>query len=256
MTNRPIDLSPAVAERLRTARRAVAFTGAGVSRESGLSTFRGAGGLWEQVRPEELASPEAFLRHPERVWGWYAWRYRAAAASRPNPAHHALSRFPALFPFFTLVTQNVDGLHQEAGSAEVLELHGNLRRARCQRCGETTTMAEALERSPDRPPLCRCGGPFRPAVVWFGEALPPETLARAVAAAGACDLFVAAGTSATVFPAAGLIDVAHRAGACVVEINPEATDFSRLADLRLAAPAGEALPALVEALARCRRPST
>ena len=117
-------------------------------------------------------------------------------------------------------------------------------------------MAEALARSADRPPSCRCGGLFRPAVVWFGEVLPQETLARAVAAAGACNLFVAAGTSATVFPAAGLIDVAHRAGACIVEINPEATGFSGLADLRLAAPAGEAFPALLEAIARCRRPSS
>jgi NAD-dependent protein deacetylase/lipoamidase len=247
-----LDLPPAVADRLRTARRAVALTGAGISQESGLSTFRGAGGLWQQFRPEELATPEAFDRHPERVWSWYAFRFQALLAARPNPGHLALSRFGTVFPFFTLVTQNVDGLHHEAGSGEVLELHGSLRRARCERCEESMPMSEAIERSPDRPPLCGCGGRFRPAVVWFGEMLPEEVLERAWSAAGACELFVAAGTSATVFPAAGLIEVAHRAGACVIEINPEPTAFSRLADLRLAARSGEALPALLEAIERCR----
>jgi NAD-dependent protein deacetylase/lipoamidase len=252
----PLDLPPAVAARLRAATRAMAFTGAGVSRESGLATFRDAGGLWQRFRPEELASPEAFRRDPERVWSWYGERFRALAVARPNPAHVALSRLPALFPFFTLATQNVDGLHQEAGSTGVVELHGSLRRARCERCGTTMPMHEALERSPTAPPLCACGGRFRPDVVWFGEMLPEEALARATADAGACDLFIAAGTSATVYPAAGLIEIAHRAGALLVEVNPEPTSFSRLAGLRLAAPAGEALPALVEAIERCRRPTT
>lgn len=250
------EISPAIEDSLRTAQRVVVLTGAGVSKESGLATFRGAGGLWEKHRAAELATPEAFDRQPERVWSWYVWRYLGVAASRPNLAHLALSRFPELFPFFTLVTQNVDGLHQEAGSQFVLELHGTLRRARCERCGDTMPMSEAVEQSPDRPPLCPCGGRFRPDVVWFGEPLPEDVFARAQAAAEDCDLFIVAGTSGTVFPAAGLIDIAHRAGALVVEINPEKTEFSRRAGFRLAAPAGAALPAFVEVLERCRQPTS
>jgi NAD-dependent deacetylase len=250
-----VDIPQALVPRLARLRRVVALTGAGVSAESGLATFRGAGGLWQRFRPEELASPGAFARHPERVWSWYALRDRQAVAATPNPAHHALARFAARFPFFTLATQNVDGLHRRAGSDGVLELHGDLMRARCERCGETIEMAEAIRRSDTAPPLHDCGGRFRPAVVWFGEPLPVETLESALEAAAACELLIAAGTSGTVFPAAGLIDVAHRAGAVVVEVNPEPTAFSGCADLRLAAPAGEALPALLEALEGCR-PST
>lgn len=251
----PIELPPELAVRLATAERAVALTGAGVSAESGLATFRGAAGLWERFRPEELASPDAFRRHPERVWSWYAERYRQAAAAAPNPAHRSLGRFSDLFPFFTLVTQNVDRLHQRAGSEGVIELHGNLMRARCGGCGEEVEMAEAVARSDREPPRCACGGRLRPAVVWFGEPLPARELSRAASEAARCDLLVAAGTSGTVFPAAGLIEVAHRAGALVIEVNPEPTGFSGLADLRLAAPAGRALPALAEAIERCRRPS-
>ncbi|HEX2252106.1 MAG TPA: NAD-dependent deacylase [Thermoanaerobaculia bacterium] len=249
----PLELPATVRRRAATARRVVAFTGAGVSRESGLATFRGGeGGLWDRFRPEELATPEAFASHPERVWGWYAWRFRAAAAAEPNPGHHALVRLGEIFPQLTLVTQNVDGLHQRAGSRGVLEVHGTLRRARCHRCGTEREMAAAVEESPDEPPRCPCGGRFRPAVVWFGEPLPQDVLRRAAEAAGEADLFVAAGTSATVFPAAGLIDTAHRGGAVVIEVNPEPTAFSGLAELRIAAPSGEALPRLAAALAACR----
>jgi NAD-dependent deacetylase len=149
------------------------------------------------------------------------------------------------------VTQNIDSLHQRAGSPETIELHGSLARARCAACGAGLAMAEAVGR-PGAPPRCACGGPLRPDVVWFGELLPEEAMERAMAAAAACDLFVAVGTSATVFPAAGLIDLAHRSGACLVEVNPEPTAFSGLAALRLLEPAGQALPALTEAIAAWR----
>lgn len=250
-----IDLPPDVLRRAAAARRVVASTGAGVSQESGLATFRGQGGLWGNVRPEDLATPEAFARDPELVWRWYGSRYERVAAAAPNPAHLALARWEELFPSFLLVTQNVDGLHRRAGSRDPLELHGTITRARCERCATGRDMAEAIAASPDRPPICRCGGRFRPAVVWFGEALPADLLRRAAEAAAACDLFVSIGTSALVYPAAGLLELAHRGGACVVEVNPEPTPMSRLADARLAAPAGVALPALTEAIERCRPPS-
>lgn len=241
--------------RVESAERVVMLTGAGVSAESGLATFRGSGrdALWGRFRPEEVATPEAFRRHPERVWSWYAERVRKARAVEPNAGHRALVRLAELFPFSLLVTQNVDGLHQRAGSRDVVELHGTLATARCDACEETMDMERALDLSPDRPPACACGGLFRPAVVWFGEPLPAEALERAVEEASRCDLFVVAGTSATVFPAAGLIDVAGAAGAAVVEVNPEETAFSRRATLGLRQPAGTALPALVESIARCRR---
>jgi len=248
-------LGDELASRLRQAAGVVALTGAGVSRESGLDTFRGAGGLWEDQRPEELATPEAFYRNPGRVWRWYAWRHAAASAASPNPAHQALARWDDLFPSFLLVTQNVDDLHQRAGSRHPVALHGTIMEAVCDACGRRRPMGEAVAASPEEPPACGesgCRGRFRPAVVWFGEALPAAALARAARAAGACDLLVAAGTSALVYPAAGLIETALRAGACVIEVNPEPTPFTRSVHLRLAAPAGEALPALTEAIARCR----
>jgi NAD-dependent deacetylase len=250
----PLELPQALRERARAAERVVVFSGAGVSRESGLDTFRGAGGLWERMRPEELATPEAFRLDPGKVWRWYVWRYETAWKAAPNPAHHALARLESLFPSYMLVTQNVDTLHQRAGSRGVVELHGSLAKARCERCGRERDMGEAVAESREEPPVCGCGGRFRPGVVWFGENLPREALARASDAAASCDLFLTVGTSATVYPAAGLIEVAHRAGAALVEVNPEPTPFSHVAHLRLAAPAGEALPALVDALERSRRP--
>ncbi len=247
-----LELSEEVRERIRTAERVVVFSGAGVSRESGLDTFRGAGGLWERMRPEDLATPEAFRADPGKVWRWYAWRYRQASEAQPNPAHAAVARLETLFPAVLVVTQNVDGLHQRAGSRSLLELHGTITRAVCERCGASRDMGEAVAESSERPPLCSCGGRFRPAVVWFGEVLPEEVLVRAYEEATFCDLFLSVGTSAVVYPAAGLIELAHQAGACLIEVNPEPTPFSHVMDLRLAAPAGEALPALVDAIERSR----
>jgi NAD-dependent deacetylase len=247
-----LELSEEIRDRVRSAERVVVLSGAGVSRESGLETFRGAGGLWERMRPEELATPEAFRADSAKVWRWYAWRFRQASEASPNPAHHAIARLEALFPTVSVVTQNVDGLHQRAGSRAPLELHGTILRAVCERCGAGRPMAEAVAESAERPPVCACGGRFRPAVVWFGETLPEETLVQAYEEATFCDLFLSVGTSSTVYPAAGLIELAHQAGACLIEVNPEPTPFSRLMDLRLAAPAGEALPALVDAIERAR----
>lgn len=250
-------LAAALAARVASARNVVAFTGAGVSAESGLATFRGHGrdALWQRFRPEELATPEAFARDPDRVWSWYGERFREAAAARPNPAHRALARFCELFPSSLIVTQNVDGLHQRAGSSRVVELHGSLATARCDACGATMEMARALEISDASPPPCRCGGLHRPSVVWFGEQLPPEAIERASEAAADCDVLLVAGTSATVFPAAGLIEVALGAGAALIEVNPEATAFSPRARLAVRQPAGEALPALVAEMEACRRTS-
>src|SRR5688572_14812511 len=207
-----VALAPRLARRVAAARRAVVLTGAGVSEESGLGTFRGPGGLWEEFRPEELATPEAFARHPRQVWDWYAARHRTMAAAAPNAAHRALARWPALFPSFLLVTQNIDQLHQRAGSPEVVELHGTLMAARCAACGARRPMAELIapaglaapaglsgSTGDERPPRCSCGGRWRPDVVWFGEELPVEAIARAQRAAASCDFFVSAGTSATVF---------------------------------------------------------
>lgn len=251
-----LELSEAVRERVRTAERVVVFSGAGVSRESGLDTFRGAGGLWERMRPEELATPEAFRADPGTVWRWYAWRYRQASEAQPNPAHAAIARLETLFPAVLVVTQNVDRLHQRAGSRSLLELHGTITRAVCERCGSDRDMGEAVAESSEQPPLCSCGGRFRPAVVWFGEMLPQDVLVRAYEEATFCDLFLSVGTSSVVYPAAGLIDLAHQAGACLIEVNPEPTPYSSIMDLRLAAPAGEALPALVDAMERSRWPPT
>ncbi len=256
MTQQRFELKGELAELVRQAQRVVVLTGAGVSQESGLRTFRGAGGLWEKQRPEKLATPEAFYRTPDLVWQWYAWRHASLAEAQPNAGHLALARWQELFPSFLLVTQNVDNLHQRAGNTDVVALHGSLSEAYCDTCGRRRPMAEAIAESSAVPPPCAscaaAGGRFRPAVVWFGEGLPPQALARAAEAAAACDLIVAAGTSAQVYPAAGLIQTALEAGACFIEVNPEPTPYSHLAHLRLSGKAGLALPALTDAIAACR----
>lgn len=245
-------LPPDLQDRVARAESVVVFTGAGVSRESGLATFRGEEGLWETYRPEELATPQAFQARPGVVWRWYAWRWRQAAEASPNPGHHALARLPEVFPAVTLVTQNVDGLHQRAGSRDPIEVHGSVLVARCHACRREMPMEDAVGRSPEEPPACDCGGLYRPAVVWFGEPLPREALERAFEAAQGADLLLSVGTSAQVFPAAGVLEIACKAGAAVVEVNPQATGFSHVADLRITRPAGEALPELVEEMASCR----
>ncbi|MCB2187225.1 MAG: NAD-dependent deacylase [Deltaproteobacteria bacterium] len=220
------------------------LTGAGISAESGVPTFRGPGGLWENHRPEDLATPGAFRRDPALVWRWYAWRRGLIAACRPNPGHTALVRLEERLPSFTLITQNVDGLHALAGSRRLLELHGNLWRTRCTACG-----LEAEDRRPELPPLpaCpACGGLLRPAVVWFGESLDPTGLDAAWRAAREGAVMLTVGTSAMVEPAASLVRVAREAGARVIQVNLEATAHTPLADYSLLGPAGQVLPRLVE----------
>ncbi|HEX2219911.1 MAG TPA: NAD-dependent deacylase [Gemmatimonadales bacterium] len=241
-------LSDDLAETLRHARHVAALTGAGVSAESGLPTFRDAlTGLWAQHRPEDLATPEAFERNPALVWSWYRMRREAAVRAQPNPAHLALVRLESLVPRFTLITQNVDGLHRRAGSRSVVELHGDITRVRCSRDG---AMAERWEEPPEggEPPRCEgCGAFLRPDVVWFGESLPEQALRRAWAAVHDCDVFLSAGTSNLVEPAASFPWLAASQGATVVVVNTTMDGQRSGAGIHhLAGPAGEVLPQLLE----------
>ena len=223
----------------------LALTGAGVSAESGLATFRGAGGLWEGRDPATLATPEAFHEDPLTVWRFYAWRRARAAAARPNPAHEALVALERARDGFLLVTQNVDGLHERCGSRRVVRLHGSLWRVRCTAEGRESE--DAREELGPLPPRCDCGALLRPGVVWFGEALPVEPLAKALDAARGADLVLVIGTSSLVYPAADLPRIARARGAYVVEINPEPTPLSVEVDERLPGPAGRVLPELLRA---------
>lgn len=240
-------IPPDLINRLRTATNVAALTGAGASQESGLRTFRDAqDGLWAQFRPEDLATPEAFARNPKRVWDWYAERRRLLQEVDPNPAHLALAEMEKRIPHFTLITQNIDGLHQRAGSQNVIELHGNLHRVRCSTCGR---YAETWEEDTKAPPRCvHCHGLLRPDVVWFGEFLPRGAWERALQAAESSQVFFSIGTSAVVEPAASLPFIARRHGAVIVEINLEATPLTPSADYSLRGKAGEILPALVRAV--------
>ncbi len=233
------------AARVRRARAIAVLTGAGVSAESGVPTFRGDGGLWRQFRAEDLATPQAFARDPRLVWEWYDWRRQKIAGCRPNPAHEALAKLEARCTEFLLITQNIDDLHRRAGSRRLVELHGNLWRARCAREGTVSALPDVPLR--ETPPRCSCGALLRPDVVWFGETLPVEALEQAVKAAETCNLFLVVGTSALVQPAASLPLTAVRHGACVIEVNPDPTPISHLVDLSLQGKAGEILPALLAA---------
>jgi NAD-dependent deacetylase len=235
-----------LARSLRAARRVTAITGAGVSAASGIPTFRGPQGLWRSFRPEELATPEAFARDPTTVWEWYEWRRRTVAAARPNRAHEVLAAWSRRFPEFRIVTQNVDGLHERAGTRSVVRFHGSLWEIRCAGACAASPASWAEERVPlpELPPRCpHCGGLARPGVVWFGEAIDPGVLARATAALE-CDVCLVVGTSSVVYPAAGLAQHARRLGAFTAEINPERTDLSGEMDLSIALPAEEALDAI------------
>jgi NAD-dependent deacetylase len=227
--------------------RLVALTGAGVSQESGLRTFRDAqNGLWAQYKPEDLASPQAFARDPRLVWDWYAWRREAVKSVRPNPGHYALVKLEGRYSDFCLITQNVDGLHRLAGNQNVLELHGNIQRVRCSECA---TFAEVWEDDTDSVPRCGvCDGLLRPDVVWFGESLPRDQLEAAVEASRSCDVFLSIGTSGVVQPAASLAHAARNRGAILVEINLEPTPLTPKVDYFLQGKAGEVLPELVKSV--------
>ena len=227
---------------LQAASSVVVLTGAGISAESGIPTFRGADGLWKQFKPEDLATPQAFAKDPRLVWEWYDWRRSLIAQAEPNAGHRALAQLESTKPNFTLITQNVDGLHERAGSRRVLKLHGDIWRMECSECGRN--WPDRRVPLPKLPPHCQCGGLARPGVVWFGEPLG-EVWAEADHAAREAGVLLVIGTSAVVYPAASLAPIAKSAGARVIEINPEQTPLSSHVDLSLRGPAGEILPRLI-----------
>jgi len=236
----------ALIDALRGAASVLVLSGSGMSAESGLPTFRGVGGLWRERRVEELASAEGFAANPQLVWTWYNERLAAHRRAQPNAGHHALARLEQALPDFTLATQNVDSLHLRAGSRNVVELHGDLRGARCTRCDARRSLAE--RGLPLGEIEHECGGRFRPNVVWFGESLPIHAWRTAEAAARRADVILVVGTSAVVYPAAALA-TGYNKNAFLAEINPEATTISGAARCVLRMPAARALPAIADALA-------
>ena len=242
-----VNIPSPLIDTLHAAQRITVLTGAGISAESGVPTFRDAQtGLWARYRPEELATPEAFQRHPKLVWDWYAWRRELVAGVKPNAAHHALVKLEKQVTDFILITQNVDGLHRRAGSRNVLELHGELFRTKCSRCEKAVSR---WQDGGEAPPVCgHCYAWLRPDVVWFGEMLPVNLLQEAEAAAAQCEVFFSIGTSSLVYPAAELPLTALRGGATVVEINPQPTPLSDYVAYTLQGAAGKVLPALLKAV--------
>jgi len=228
---------------LTQAKSVAILTGAGISAESGVPTFRGAGGLWKDHKAEDLATPEAFARDPRLVWEWYNWRREIIAKAAPNPGHKALVQIEIRKPRFTLITQNVDGLHDMAGSGKILKLHGDIWRMHCLDC--KANFPNRRVPLPKMPPHCACGGMARPGVVWFGEPLPEGMMKEAEHAASSAEVFLVVGTSAAVYPAASLVPYAKQAGAKVIEINTEPTSMSKVVDCVLQGPAGELLPKLL-----------
>lgn len=234
----------------QNANHIVVFTGAGISAESGVPTFRSPDGIWAKFKPEELANINAFMSNPERVWEWYQHRRDVVEKAQPNPGHYAIVELERIFDRVDVVTQNVDGLHIRAGSTHVYELHGSLHAHRCLNCSTPYTLGLKEQGVPHCP---SCGGLIRPGVVWFGEDLPSDIWQQAEEATRSCDIFLSVGTSTVVYPAAQLPFLALSLGKHVVEINPEPTDLSRQADVALRGPAGEMLPRLVEELRRTRK---
>jgi NAD-dependent deacetylase len=237
---------------LRNATRVVILTGAGVSAESGIATFRDKqSGLWEKFDATELATPYAFERDPALVWGWYEWRRAAVFNAQPNPAHRAIATIADHVPQFTLITQNVDDLHERAGSRDVLHLHGELSRPYCENCRRPYAHPTQIPQLPPAgaridPPRCAsCGAKIRPGVVWFGERLPDDAWDSARDAAKRCDLFLVCGTSSVVQPAASLTDIADDAGATTIQVNPNPTGADGSVTFSLRGPAGTVLPQLV-----------
>ncbi|MGE6916832.1 SIR2 family NAD-dependent protein deacylase [Achromobacter kerstersii] len=254
MKNPHHDIPPALVDALRGAQRVVIFTGAGVSAESGIATFRDAlTGLWSRFDAQALATPEAFRAQPDVVWGWYEWRRAQVLRAAPNAAHHAIAALAQHVPELIVVTQNVDDLHERAGSKHVVHLHGSLHAPRCSMCAAPYLFGDEIPLEPDEgrritPPACTaCGAPVRPGVVWFGESLPGDAWSTALRAAEQCDLLFAIGTSALVYPAAELPQRALAAGATVVQVNPGVTPLDPHAHCNLHGLAADVMPRVLAA---------
>lgn len=245
------------ARRLAHVQRLVVLTGAGISKESGIPTFREAqDGLWARYAPMMMASREGFLSNPKLVWEWYEYRFGMVEAARPNPGHLAIAELEQIIPGAAVITQNIDGLHQAAGSRLVYELHGSIRRYKCLSGRHTGFTRQDVLAAGEKPPRCpRCGDLLRPDVVWFGEYLPEDVLAAAFALSEQCDAILVVGTSGVVQPAASLPFVAARAGALVIDVNPERDEIADVADIFLQGRGGAILPELVAAL-RAERSNT
>jgi len=242
-----ISIENQLLSRLTSATHVVFFTGAGMSAESGVPTFRGEDGIWKKLKPEELANFDAFIRNPEMVWEWYKQRKKIIAEITPHKGYGVIARMERMFKDVTVITQNIDNLHRRAGSTNVIELHGNIERNYCIECNEPYSNQKILE-SPIVPRCERCGGLVRPDVVWFGENLPEDEWGRAVQAAGSADVFFSIGTSVVVYPAASIPQYARINGAYCVEINPDPTPLFAMMNSVITAKAGEALVALEEKL--------
>lgn len=238
-----INLSEEFTEKLSVSKRIVFFTGAGISAESGIPTFRGKDGFWNKLKPEELANFNAFLRNPQMVWEWYNHRKKIIRDSKPNAGHLAITEFEKYFDDVTVITQNIDNLHRRAGSRKIFELHGNIERNYCIKCH--TYYNEELDFS-EGVPKCKCGGLIRPDVVWFGEFLPADQLEESEKATIKSDIFFVVGTSAVVYPAAGLVYTAKQTGAFLVEVNIEETEVSSIVDASFFGEAGKVLPVILE----------
>lgn len=230
-------------EKLKSAKKLVFFTGAGISAESGIATFRGADGIWNKMKPEELASFNAFMKNPDLVWQWYQHRRDIIHKVEPNAGHYAIAELEKYYDV-TVVTQNVDNLHARAGSKKIYELHGNIERNFCVQC-KTFYNDINFENSTSVPSCTKCGGMIRPDVVWFGENLPQDQFSASEVAAEWSDICFVVGTSAVVYPAAYIPHQAKRAGSYLVEINIEPTELSSFADYSIFGNAGEVLPELI-----------
>jgi NAD-dependent deacetylase len=250
----PVELIQQTAEQIRSSRHTVVLSGSGVSRESGIPTFRDAmEGLWARFDPQQLATPEAFQADPKLVWDWYEYRRELVRTAQPNPGHYALSELERRYPNMRIITQNVDDLHERAGSQNVIHLHGNIAQSKCfDDCQGDPTLVDLSAISWDSdsgpPPCPHCGRWVRPNVVWVGEMLPETQLEAAYNASEKCDVMLVVGTSGIVAPASHLPQVTRRAGGIVIEINPDETAISHLATIRLQGPSGEILPRIMEAL--------
>jgi len=235
-----------VAKLLYVSKYVIALTGAGISAESGIPTFRGKNGLWRKYRPEELATFQAFIRNPKLVWEWYAWRISMVLNAKPNPAHKALSKMEQMGILKAIITQNVDNLHERAGSKNIVKLHGDILKVRCIGCRYEKKLNEPPTEIPPRCP--ECGSLLRPGVVWFGEPIPPQALRETQIHMEKADTIIVIGTSGVVYPAAAIPYIIRERGGKVIEINISQTAITPITDYSLQGKAGEILPLIVKAL--------